>query len=58
MCFETVSSGFGRASLKSLLRRVIGKVFNDTEIKGWCKEFEQKNAARQSVTSAEVEMAK
>jgi geranylgeranyl diphosphate synthase type II len=33
------------ANLKGLLRRVIGKIFNDTEIKGWCKEFEQKNAA-------------
>ena len=31
------------ASLKGLLRRVIGKIFNDTEIKGWCKEFEQAN---------------
>jgi geranylgeranyl diphosphate synthase, type II len=30
-------------SLKGLLRRVIGKIFNDTEIKGWCKEFESKN---------------
>ncbi len=30
-------------NLKGLLRRVIGKIFNDTEIKGWCKEFEQKN---------------
>src|SRR5205823_4542885 len=30
------------ANLKGLLRRVIGKIFNDTEIKGWCKEFEQK----------------
>ena len=29
--------------LKGLLRRVIGKIFNDTEIKGWCKEFEEKN---------------
>lgn len=28
------------ASLKGLLRRVVGKIFNDTEIKGWCKEFE------------------
>jgi geranylgeranyl diphosphate synthase, type II len=35
------------ASLKGLLRRVIGKIFNDTEIKGWCKEFEQKNATAQ-----------
>jgi hypothetical protein len=24
---------------------VLGKIFNDTEIKGWCKEFEEKNAA-------------
>ena len=31
-------------NLKGLLRRVIGKIFNDTEIKGWCKEFERKNA--------------
>jgi geranylgeranyl pyrophosphate synthase len=43
------------ASLKGLLRRVIGKIFNDAEIKGWCKEFEQKNeVARVS----EVSMAK
>jgi geranylgeranyl diphosphate synthase type II len=28
------------ANLKGLLRRVVGKIFNDTEIKGWCKEFE------------------
>jgi geranylgeranyl pyrophosphate synthase len=33
-------------NLKGLLRRVIGKIFNDTEIKGWCKEFEAENAAR------------
>jgi geranylgeranyl diphosphate synthase, type II len=33
------------ASLKGLLRRVIGKIFNDTEIKGWCKEFENKQKA-------------
>ncbi|NBV84741.1 MAG: DUF116 domain-containing protein [Verrucomicrobia bacterium] len=32
-------------SLKGLLRRVIGKIFNDTEIKGWCKEFENANGA-------------
>jgi geranylgeranyl pyrophosphate synthase len=30
-------------SLKGLLRRVVGKIFNDTEIKGWCKEFEEKS---------------
>ncbi len=32
-------------NLKGLLRRVIGKIFNDVEIKGWCKEQEQKNAS-------------
>ncbi len=32
------------ANLKGLLRRVMGKIFHDTEIKGWCKEFENKNA--------------
>jgi geranylgeranyl diphosphate synthase type II len=31
------------ANLKGLLRRVIGKIFNDIEIKGWCREFEVKN---------------
>ena len=35
-------------SLKGLLRRVIGKIFNDTEIKGWCKEFETKNGIREA----------
>ena len=30
-------------NLKGLLRRVIGKIFNDVEIKGWCKEQEIKN---------------
>ena len=29
------------ANLKGLLRRVIGKIFNDTEIKGWCSEVQQ-----------------
>jgi geranylgeranyl pyrophosphate synthase len=33
------------ANLKGLLRRVVGKIFNDTEIKGWCKEFESLNKA-------------
>jgi geranylgeranyl pyrophosphate synthase len=30
-------------NLKGLLRRIIGKIFNDVEIKGWCKEQEEKN---------------
>ena len=41
-------------NLKGLLRRVIGKIFNDTEIKGWCKEFEQKNLAANPVSSPSV----
>lgn len=36
------------ANLKGLLRRVIGKIFNDTEIKGWCKEFETRNGVSQT----------
>jgi hypothetical protein len=31
------------ANLKGLLRRTLGKIFNDVEIKGWCKEHEQLN---------------
>ena len=38
------------ANLKGLLRRVIGKIFNDLEIKGWCREFEVKNG--ESATTA------
>ncbi len=33
------------ASLKGLLRRVVGKIFNELEVKGWCSEFEARNAA-------------
>ena len=35
------------ANLKGLLRRVLGKVFNDLEIKGWCREFEVKQGLRE-----------
>jgi geranylgeranyl diphosphate synthase type II len=45
------------ASLKGLLRRVIGKIFNDTEIKGWCKEFEAKNLLNVTGTEASLEKA-
>ncbi len=31
------------ANLKGLLRRIVGKMFNELEIKGWCREFEVKN---------------
>ena len=33
------------ANLKGLLRRIIGKMFNELEIKGWCRELEAKQAA-------------
>lgn len=32
-------------TLKGLLRRVVTKIFNDLEIKGWCSEHETANAA-------------
>lgn len=35
-------------SLKGLLRRVVGRIFNGVEIKGWCKEQEQINARRRA----------
>jgi len=31
-------------NLKGLLRRVIGKIFNDAEITGWCGEFQEQRA--------------
>ena len=34
-----------QASLKGLLRRVVGKIFNELEVRGWCSEFEARNAA-------------
>lgn len=41
-------------NLKGLLRRVIGKIFNDLEIKGWCREFEVKNGVREEETDPET----
>lgn len=38
------------ANLKGLLRRVMGKIFNDLEIKGWCREFEVKNGVLEDQT--------
>ena len=40
------------ANLKGLLRRVMGKIFNDLEIKGWCREFEVKNGVREDDVEA------
>ncbi|MCX7006729.1 MAG: polyprenyl synthetase family protein [Kiritimatiellaeota bacterium] len=42
----------GNANLKGLLRRVIGKIFNDVEIKGWCHEFETRHATRSAPRAA------
>jgi geranylgeranyl pyrophosphate synthase len=39
------------ASLKGLLRRVVGKIFR-FEIQGWCSEFEARNAAGRAVGAA------
>jgi len=36
------------ANLKGLLRRVIGKIFNDLVIKGWCHTFEEQNGVVRS----------
>lgn len=41
------------ASLKGLLRRVVGKIFH-VEIKGWCREFETRNAADRPAVSEAV----
>jgi geranylgeranyl pyrophosphate synthase len=38
-------SALENGSLKGLLRRTLGKIFNDVEIKGWCKEHEATNHA-------------
>lgn len=42
------------ANLKGLLRRVIGKIFNDAEIKGWCGDFQEQ---REVATLKESEPA-
>ncbi len=39
-------------SLKGLLRRTLGKIFNDVEIKGWCKEHENQTEARSAELTA------
>jgi geranylgeranyl pyrophosphate synthase len=39
------------ASLKALLRRVVGKIFR-VEIKGWCSEFEARNVADRTAGTA------
>ncbi|MEZ5323942.1 MAG: polyprenyl synthetase family protein [Verrucomicrobiales bacterium] len=44
--------GLENANLKGLLRRVLGKIFNDLEIKGWCREYEVKNGVREDESAA------
>jgi geranylgeranyl pyrophosphate synthase len=41
-------AGLENPNLKGLLRRTIGKIFNDAEIKGWCKEFAPANRGASS----------
>lgn len=55
---ETVRSlrDLDNPNLKGLLRRVVGKIFNDTEIKGWCKEFNQNSEAVRIPDEAEVQV--
>ena len=48
----TALSPLEDASIKGLLRRVVTKIFNDVEIKGWCREFETKNAAGSETSTA------
>jgi geranylgeranyl pyrophosphate synthase len=44
-------SNLQSASLKGLLRRVIGKIFS-VEIQGWCREFEARNASGRETGAA------
>jgi geranylgeranyl pyrophosphate synthase len=39
-------------NLKGLLRRVVGRIFNDAEVKGWCHEFEARNASSRAAGPA------
>lgn len=38
-------SDLENANVKGLLRRVVGKIFHTVQIKGWCHEFEARDAA-------------
>ena len=44
-------------SLKGLLRRVITKIFNDLEVKGWCSEHERRELDKAMGEQAIVESA-
>jgi geranylgeranyl diphosphate synthase type II len=47
-------SALENSSLKGLLRRTLGKIFNDIEIKGWCKEHESSLHVSQKQEAAPV----
>ncbi|MEM8993877.1 MAG: polyprenyl synthetase family protein, partial [Acidobacteriota bacterium] len=40
------------ANVKGLLRRVLGKIFDELQIEGWCSEHETRNAAGRQVGAA------
>ena len=40
------------ANVKGLLRRTLGKIFDDLQIKGWCNEFETRDAASGTLVTA------
>jgi geranylgeranyl diphosphate synthase, type II len=46
--------GLDNASLKGLLRRVIGKIFK-IQLQGWCSEFEARNAPSRPVGAEAIE---
>jgi geranylgeranyl pyrophosphate synthase len=41
-------------NVKGLLRRTLGKIFDDLQIRGWCHEFEARNAAGGEARTAAV----
>lgn len=43
-------------TLKGLLRRVVGKIFNDLEIKGWCGEFETTDSTNNEEITTSVKL--
>ena len=44
--------GLDNANVKGLLRRVVGKIFDELVIEGWCSEHETRNAAGGEVVTA------
>ena len=44
--------GLDNANVKGLLRRVVGKIFDELKIEGWCSEHETRNVAGGEVVTA------